>query len=276
MTRYRRLPRALTAALLAGAACAAVSCSLNSKVFYTRTPARDVAGFNPEEITLTAPDGCRFYSLFMKPDGDPRATIFLLQGNGGNVTTLADVAKVFVNHGYQVFLMGYRGYAGSQGSPSFKAILRDSEQALRYLRARADVRETKVVALGYSLGGSFAVRLAHDHPELVDALVVEGAFTTFDEMARHLASPWLKPAAKLLVKSPSNSEKLIARIAAPKLIVHSREDKIVPFEMGERLHRAASEPKEFWPITGEHCLGVRKFERGYMDRLDRLLLSLGY
>ena len=42
----------------------------------------------------------------------------------------------------------------------------------------------------------------------------------------------------------------ISKISVPKLIIHSEDDEIVPFSMGERLFEASKEPKYFLPITG--------------------------
>jgi hypothetical protein len=39
-------------------------------------------------------------------------------------------------------------------------------------------------------------------------------------------------------------------VAAPVLIAHGDQDEIVPFELGERLFAAASEPKRFFRIAG--------------------------
>jgi fermentation-respiration switch protein FrsA (DUF1100 family) len=36
------------------------------------------------------------------------------------------------------------------------------------------------------------------------------------------------------------------------MIIHSRNDEIIPFEFGLRLYDAANEPKEFVEISGSH------------------------
>jgi fermentation-respiration switch protein FrsA (DUF1100 family) len=44
----------------------------------------------------------------------------------------------------------------------------------------------------------------------------------------------------------------VRRIHCPVLFIHSRNDKIIPFELGLRLYEAASEPKKFVEIVGSH------------------------
>jgi fermentation-respiration switch protein FrsA (DUF1100 family) len=42
----------------------------------------------------------------------------------------------------------------------------------------------------------------------------------------------------------------IGRVACPKLVIHSRDDEIVPFAQGRRLYEAAAPPKRFHEIAG--------------------------
>jgi fermentation-respiration switch protein FrsA (DUF1100 family) len=50
----------------------------------------------------------------------------------------------------------------------------------------------------------------------------------------------------------------IPRLRCPVLVMHSRQDRIVPFRMGEALFAAAPGPKEFLEFGGRHC-------EGYLD-----------
>jgi fermentation-respiration switch protein FrsA (DUF1100 family) len=36
----------------------------------------------------------------------------------------------------------------------------------------------------------------------------------------------------------------------PKLFIHSREDRVVPYRLGRQLFDAASEPKRFYEVVG--------------------------
>ena len=46
--------------------------------------------------------------------------------------------------------------------------------------------------------------------------------------------------------------KKVPQIRIPKLIIHSPQDEVLPYEMGERLFTAAAEPKEFLRLDGPH------------------------
>jgi fermentation-respiration switch protein FrsA (DUF1100 family) len=59
------------------------------------------------------------------------------------------------------------------------------------------------------------------------------------------------------------------------LIIHSRNDDIVPFEFGQRLYKeAAKEPKEFLEISGSHNNGFIYSEKFYREGLSNWLKSI--
>ena len=104
----------------------------------------------------------------------------------------------------------------------------------------------KIVVYGESIGGAFAVDLAARKP--VGALILEDTFTSVPAMVRR--SLPLIPGFMLATRLDSLSK--IGRVKVPKLIFHSVDDEIVPFEMGEALFAAAPQPKRFVRLRGGH------------------------
>jgi hypothetical protein len=49
----------------------------------------------------------------------------------------------------------------------------------------------------------------------------------------------------------------IANIQAPLLILHSQEDEVIPYAHGEALYHAATPPKQFQPLHGQHIESTR-------------------
>ncbi|MGC8762698.1 MAG: alpha/beta hydrolase [Acidobacteriota bacterium] len=81
------------------------------------------------------------------------------------------------------------------------------------------------------------------------ALVLESTFTSVPEMARRLY-PWLPVSS--LVRIRYDSLGRMAALPCPVAVLHSREDEIVPFEMGLRLYEKAPGPKVFLELRGGH------------------------
>jgi len=62
-------------------------------------------------------------------------------------------------------------------------------------------------------------------------------------------------------------------VRCPVLVVHSRDDEIIPFQHGERLFEAANEPKEFLAIRGGHNDGFVVSGEDYLRGLERFLAT---
>ena len=60
------------------------------------------------------------------------------------------------------------------------------------------------------------------------------------------------PFMAYVTKTRFDSIGKIPQVHAPVLIIHGTEDKLIPFSMGQRLYKAAHEPKTFLPIQGGH------------------------
>ena len=63
----------------------------------------------------------------------------------------------------------------------------------------------------------------------------------------------------------------LGRVDCPVLIVHSRDDEIMPFAHGQRLFEAAREPKRFLEITGTHNEGFMISGEHYEEGLNAFI-----
>ena len=97
-------------------------------------------------------------------------------------------------------------------------------------------RPQRTVLYGESLGTGVAVRLAWEHAKQapVAAVVLETPYTSIAEVAqRHY--PFVP--ARWLVKDRFDSLSLIAAIGAPVLMLHSEDDRVIPFAVAQELFR---------------------------------------
>lgn len=108
------------------------------------------------------------------------------------------------------------------------------------------------------------------HPDEVTALITEGAFTSFRDIAIH-SSPWFaKPFTWTFFVNPYSSKKLIKDASMPKLIIHSQDDEIVPFFMAKELFEQASGQNEFWKIHGQHADALVNYPAETVSRINKL------
>ena len=121
-------------------------------------------------------------------------------------------------------LLDYRGYGGSEGSPSEQGFYLDGEATLRWLGERG-IRD--LVYFGESLGCAVAVEMAKRHPPL--ALILQSGFSSAMDVARQ-AYPYLP--VRLLMKDRFDSKPKMAKIFCPILFIHGQRDSIIPSEAG--------------------------------------------
>ncbi|OFY32164.1 MAG: hypothetical protein A2275_18360 [Bacteroidetes bacterium RIFOXYA12_FULL_35_11] len=230
-----------------------------------------LSDFKYEEVWINTEDNVKINGLFIKSKSEAIATILFLHGNAGNLSGWKTTLETLVKNGFNVFIIDYQGFGKSEGKPKHKNLFKDSEAALFYMKKRNDTAKTKIIVLGTSIGGHLAVSLTDKHQDKIDALVIEGAFTTHNEIATAIV-PWLfKPFVKILVRSKFKAKKHIKNVKIPKMIVHSAEDVVIPFRMGKKLHELAAEPKTFWEIKGKHIHGLKLYPDEYVQRLKELV-----
>jgi fermentation-respiration switch protein FrsA (DUF1100 family) len=208
----------------------------------------EAVGLTHERIDLRSSDGVRVSAWYLPvrlPSENRRAVLFC-HGNAGNIADrLPRVAELHGQLGVDVLLFDYRGYGASDGTPSEEGTYRDGRAAYDYLRETKGVPPERIVLYGESLGAGVAVQLATEVG--ARALVLEAPFTSIPDMAAEVY-PWL-PFRRWIRTQYDNLTKIVS-IEIPLLIIHGTRDPTVPFAHGERLFRAASDPKRFLAVNG--------------------------
>ena len=176
------------------------------------------------------------------------------------------MAEPFRRAGFDAFLIDYRGYGQSEGTPSEEGTYHDAAGAWRYLTEQRGIAPDRIVIAGRSLGGAVAAWLAERHSPR--ALVLESTFTSVPDLASELY-PWLP--VRWLARFQYNTAARLPSVQSPVLILHSRADEIIPFGHGQRLWQAANEPKVLVEIQGAHNEGYTLSEREYAAALRRFL-----
>lgn len=250
-------------------------CSFNVFFYVPDKENPEITIEDPEEGFLEAANGKKIHYAFFKPEQKkPKATLFILHGNAGNLALWSYCAVPFVKEGYQVFLIDYQGFGKSEGRPTHKNVYEDAYKTLLYLHEREDVKNTKIIIYGFSIGGQLGISVASRYPYLADGIIVEGTFTSHNRIAVSV-SPWfLKPIAKLMVRSPYKAYKRIKKLKIPILIVHGKGDLFIPYSMGQELYNNAPEPKYFFDVDGDHLDGIERNGPEYVKRVNEFVETL--
>ncbi|GMQ90235.1 MAG: alpha/beta hydrolase [Gammaproteobacteria bacterium] len=227
------------------------------------TPAQ--VGLEYEVVSFETSDGITLSGWFV-PAADARGVLLFLHGNAGNISHRMLSLEIFNRLGLSTFIFDYRGFGESQGRPDEIGTYRDAEAAWRYLTEQRKLDPARIVIFGRSLGAAIASYLAGKYTPR--ALIVESAFTNVPDLAarfyRFMPVRWLSR-----FRYPTVD--YVARVAVPVLVVHSRDDDIVPFRQGRQVFAAANPPKEFLEIRGNHNDGFFVTGAAYVDGLERFL-----
>ena len=215
-----------------------------------------------EDVTLSTQDGLRIRGWYWP--GTRPVTLLIFHGNGGHRGHRLEWLEDLHSLGMGVFLLDYRGYGGSEGSPTEAGLYLDAEAARSWVEKRTG---SAIVYFGESLGTSVAVELARRHPP--SALILQSGFSSAVDVARR-AYPFLP--VRLLLKDRFETRAKLPEAAAPVLVIHGDKDSIVPASMGRSLYEAAREPREWYLVPGaDHNDLPWVGGRAYLERIDEFV-----
>lgn len=217
-------------------------------------------------------DGQRMHYEVLGPaDGAP---IVLVHGLGGRAEDWRALAPYFAKAGYRVYMPDLIGYGRSAQPRDFSYSIHD-EAAL--VRGFIDVLGLKRVDLGgWSMGGWIAQVVATSHPERVKRLMLFDSagifempswnpnlftprtpaqlnaldalltphpphipgFVAADILRASRESGWVvSRAMSQMLTGRDVTDKLLPELRMPVLILWGSQDRIIPLDQGEKIHR---------------------------------------
>lgn len=162
----------------------------------------------------------------------PKGVVLFLHGRGKNLDHYGKYAKFFLEYGYEVFIVDYRGFGKS--SPGFKEewFLEDSLAAYNYLRKHYP--EDKIIVYGQSLGTAMATYVASKSaPHL---LILEAPFYNMLDAAASTKPYIPRIFIALILKYSFKTNVWMQNVTSPVCIFHGTKDDIIPFSHSERLY----------------------------------------
>ena len=232
---------------------------------------------DPREPTIEsiryAPDHPSQFGQLFLPD-QPRSTLVVLIHGGFwyaqyGLESVQPLARDLAERGYPVWSIEYRRVGEHAGG--WPGTFEDVAMAIDHV-VELPVASSRVVAIGHSAGGHLALWVAARR-RLPDGRVGSRPIVVPDEVVGLAAVSDLRAAArqglgadaveKLLGGAPSEVPERV-RVAAPiaslplgvpQLLVHGRQDRLVPVEMSEQYAqqaRAAGDQVQLEVVDGGH------------------------
>ena len=210
----------LAIALIAYAAlCVALFAYQRSLIYYPRPRAVTA----PESTLKLSVDGAELV-VTVRPHEGPKAIVYF-GGNAEDVSqNLESFSKAFPEHA--LFLLHYRGYGGSTGSPTEQANHADAAALFKTVH----MQHPEVVIIGRSLGTGVAIRLASESAAARLILV-----TPYDSIAEIAATEYPYVPVRWLLLDRYDSGSYAPGIRIPTTIIAAENDEEIPRASTEKL-----------------------------------------
>ena len=213
-------------------------------------------------------EGNKLNGWLMKPLNEAaKITIIHFHGNAGFLVSQYQAISPLIDYGFQVFTFDYSGYGFSEGESTRENVLNDGNATIAFVKSLPEVKNTKLVIYGQSLGGHLAAVVGTGNQSDIDALVIEGAFSSHKDIAAN-SIPIL---GRLLVKEMYSAKESIGNFRKPLLIIHSTDDETIPFSHGKKLFDSANQPKEFYEIRNCHICGLDFYAAEIAHKIQNMI-----
>lgn len=182
-------------------------------------------------------------TLFHKQNGETLVVFY--HGNGGTACDRKLLADFFDKQGISYLFVEYAGYGDNRSSTkaALEKNVRDAERFLKKLSFG------KFVIMGESLGGGLAAYHATLHAP--DKMILVSPYTSISDVA---AAHYRVYPARLMIKDNYQIDFGSKGFKGKLLVIHGREDEIIPFALGEKVFRSApfAEKKFFFIDDAGH------------------------
>lgn len=211
----------------------------------------------------------KFLFGWFSPVFDAKAApaVLVMHGWGANAAMMLASLAPLKSAGFSVLLLDARCHGQSDDEPftSLPRFAQDIEAGLNWLTQQANVDAARLMVIGHSVGAGAALLCASANPQ-VRAVVSISAFAHPREVMlrflaeKHVPFPvlgWyvLRHVQKVIgahfdAIAPINT---IGHVRCPVLLVHGRDDEMVPFEDALRLQAAGLPGRvTLMAVNGQH------------------------
>ncbi|MFC5046089.1 alpha/beta hydrolase [Aquimarina hainanensis] len=234
---------------------------------------------NHEEFYFDVDDDVKLHGVLFKPDSIASVgTIFHYSGKGMHLmSSIQESYKPLLKKGFQIFCFERRNFGKSNGDATNSLTLKkDALFIFDEIIKLDNVVNKPILIWGQSLGGAFASMNASERQEKIKGLVLEGTFSSFPDIGKVYANAlnlenfkWIVP---LIMNNDFPTEENIKKLTIPTVILHSKSDKQVPYELGKKIFEKANKNNtRFWDIDSKHIMGIYDYEEKYVGEFIKMI-----
>lgn len=215
-----------------------------------------------KEIDLKANDGTTINNLYFETE-NPKGVVYFFHGNAGNLSTWGNVAALYLESGYNVFITDYRGFGKSEGTITDQTQL-FSDAQLGYDFLKKDFKEDQIIIVGYSIGTGIASYLASTkNPKL---LILQAPYYNLKtEMISRF--PFLPT---FILKYPFENNLHLSKVKSPIFIFHGDKDYVITHKNSLKLKAVLKEKDSIIILKNQDHIGINN-NAEYQKNLIKIL-----
>ncbi len=215
-----------------------------------------------KEKFIHTEDSIDIHGLLFMADSS-RGLIFYLHGNAGSLASWGNIAKVYTDLNYDIFILDYRGFGKSEGKIYSEAQFHSDIQ-LAYEELKNNYPENQLVIMGYSIGTGPAARLAfRNNPR---RLILQAPYYSLIDML-HYRYAYVP---NILLRYTFKTYKFIKNSEIPITIFHGNEDKVIYYESSQKLRKFLKPSDTFITLEGQDHNGMN-YNKEYQRELRKIL-----
>lgn len=218
MTRTA-LTLALSLVIIYGALCIALYLFQRSLIYFPQ-PGKDSEDVNTINLAVNGIN-LKISALQRHNAG----AVIYFGGNAEDVSlSIPELSSAFPDKA--IYAMNYRGFGGSEGTPSEEALVNDALVLFDYIKNN----HNNIIVVGRSLGSGIAIQLASK--QQVQGLIL---ITPYDSIQNIAAGRFPFFPVGLLLKDKFESWKYAQKISTPTTIIIAEFDEVIPQQNSKNL-----------------------------------------
>ena len=190
------------------------------------------------EVLIDTLDNLSLLAWFKKPKNKNPILVYF-HGNSFDIGERAYRIERYINNGWGVLLLSWRGYSGNKGIPTEKNLYIDGKSAIDWVEKNTNYQKNNIILYGESLGCGVAVELGLQYK--FKSIILEAPFTSIADIGQKKYP--IYPVKFLTLDKFDNLSK-IRKILSPLLIIHGKKDEVIPYEHSLKLFEKALNPKK--------------------------------
>jgi fermentation-respiration switch protein FrsA (DUF1100 family) len=217
----------------------------------------------------------KFEEVFIKTDGNneinalhfqlqnPKGVVLFCHGNKGNLISWGKRVACFLAYNQEVLVFDYRNYGKSTGKFHEENMYKDALVVYESLKKK--FKEENIVVYGFSLGSTFATRIASTNTP--KALILEAPFYNFKKAVQYHS----KYVPTFLLKYQFRTDRDISKVRVPITLFHGNQDQTTSFvESKKLLDLNTSTKNEFLEIENGTHHNIKEFPV-FKEKLKEIL-----